>query len=92
LLYVAQAKALLNDLSQRYKYLSTARDELETLRRADRYIKYLTRMRFFLRQANFTWKSDQLVFLRAVAGFYSDFGAILRLLKEDTDRGELFTE
>lgn len=92
LFYVAQARQVLRDMSQRFQYLSAAKDELETLPRADRYIRHLTRMRFFLRQANYAWKADQLVFLRAAAGFYSDFGAILRLLKEDSDRGKLVSE
>ena len=89
LLFVAQTRALLLDLVSRYKYLAAARSELETLPRADRYIKSLTRMRFALRQAHYVWKADQLTFIRAVSEFYSDFGAILKLLKEDADSGKL---
>ena len=60
-----------------------------TLDRGAKYIGYLTRMRYWFRQAKFNWKGDQLVFIRAVAGFYSDYGAIIRLLKEDSARGKL---
>lgn len=62
---------------------------MATLDRGSLYVKYLTRMRFYVRQAHFTWKADQLVFIRAVAAFYSDYGAVLRLLKEDSQRGKL---
>lgn len=83
-----QAKASLNDMGTRYTQLLEASDELSSLDRADRYIKILRRMRVWIRQANFFWRGDQLTFLRAVAGFYSDYGAILRLLKQDYDRGK----
>lgn len=82
-----QAKAFLTDMGERYANLSGAQAELATLDRADRYLKLLRRMRIWLRQANFFWRGDQLTFLRAVAGFYSDYGAILRLLKQDYNRG-----
>lgn len=75
-------------MGKRYAQLSEALDELASLDRADRYVKLLRRMRVWYRQANFFWRGDQLTFLRAVAGFYSDYGAILRLLKQDYDRGK----
>jgi len=86
-----QAKAFLADMGRRYIPLIEARDELASLNRADRYLKLIRRMRIWLRQANFYWKGDQLTFLRAVAGYYSDYGAVLRLLKQDYDRGEFDT-
>jgi hypothetical protein len=89
LLFIQQARATLRDMASRFSHLEQARDELESLPRGERYIKALTRMRIFLRQAGFTWKGDQLVFLRAAAGFYSDYGVVLRLLKEDSDTGKL---
>lgn len=89
LLLAPQAQILLKDIAWRYKTLTTARDELQSLDRGFVYIKYLTRMRLYLRQAHYSWKADQLVFLRAVAGFYSDYGAVLRLIKEDSARGKL---
>ena len=62
---------------------------METLDRGSLYIKYLTKMRFSVRAAHYTWKGDQLKFIRAIAAFYSDYGAVLRLLKEDSQRGKL---
>ena len=91
LVQIHQAKAFLEDMRIRYAELSEASDELLSLDRSDRYIKALQRMRIWFRQANFFWKGDQLTFLRAVAGFYSDFGAIMRLLKQDYDRGKFDT-
>ena len=92
LLYVSQARSLLQDIGRRYRLLVSARDEMEMLDRAAKYIQLLSRMRVYLRQAHFTWKGDQLMFVRAVAGFYSDFSYILRLIKEDRDRGLITTE
>ena len=89
LLLVPQAQILLKDITWRYKTLATALDEMQSLDRGSLYIKYLTRMRLYLRQAHYNWKADQLVFLRAVAGLYTDYGAVLRLLKEDSVRGKL---
>lgn len=87
LLYVSQARELLLDLDRKYRFISSALDEIETLDRAAKYVQLLSRMRVFVRQANFTWKGDQLVFIRAVSGFYSAYAAILRLIKEDEARG-----
>lgn len=89
LLPVSQVRHFLQDLVRRYTRLMAARDEISTLDRAHKYVGYLTRMRIYLRQANHAWKADHLTFIRAVAGFYSDYGAVLRLLKEDTVRGKL---
>jgi len=86
-----QAQLSLKDMGRRYVQLAEATDELASLDRADRYIKALRRMRIWFRQANFFWKGDQLTFIRAVAAFYSDYGAILRLLKQDLDRGKFNT-
>jgi len=89
LLYMPQARLVLQDLDRRYSYILKAREELSTLDRGSLYIKLLTRMRLLLRQAHFNWRGDQLTFVRAVAGFYSDYGAVLRLLKEDSNRGKI---
>lgn len=88
LVQLHQAKAFLADMAGRYITLHEARDELASLDRAPRYLKLVRRLRIWLRQANFFWKGDQLTFLRAVAGYYSDYGAVLRLLKQDHDRGK----
>jgi hypothetical protein len=79
---------MLKDVRSRYDSLELARDELVTLEYAPKYIKYLRRMRIWLREASFAWKADQLRFLKSVAGFYSDYGAVLRLLKTDQLRGK----
>ena len=87
LLYVQQSRALLKDMESRYKHLAAAEDELALLERANVYIQYLQRMRIRLRQAGYVWRLDQLRFIQSVASFYSDYGAILRLLKIDQSRG-----
>lgn len=89
MLFVQQVRALLHDMEQRYRRLDAARPELLTLERAERYIKLLTRMRLWLRQAFYTWKVNQLVFLQATAGFYGEYGQLLRFLKFDQTRGRL---
>ena len=89
LLFIQQVRALLHDMEHRYKRLEAARPELETLERAERYIKILTRMRLWLRQSFYTWKANQLAFLQATAGFYSEYGQLLRFLKFDQTRGRL---
>ena len=83
LLFLQQARVLIHDMERRYKTLDEARPELATLARADRYIKVLTMMRLRLRQAFYTWKANQLVFLEATAGFYAEYGQLLRFLKFD---------
>lgn len=89
LLFIPQARALLLDLERRYGHLEDARDEMMSLDRGAQYISYLGRMRVSLRQALIYWKGDQLTFLRAVTNFYSDYGAVLRLLRQDSMRGLL---
>ena len=87
LLMVQQEKRLLNDMAHRYRHLSAAEDEIRTLNRADKYITKLVRMRLWLRQAHYAWKANHLAFLEAVSGFYSEYGAVLWLLKTDQARG-----
>jgi hypothetical protein len=86
---VQQEKALLRDMAQRYRWLYAAEDEIRTLNRADKYIQKITRMRLWLRHANYAWRANQLVFLTSTAGFYSEYGAVLWLLKTDKARGAL---
>lgn len=92
LLYVSQARVILQDVAQKYRFIANAMDEVETLDRAAKYVQLISRMRVFVRQAHFTWKGDQLVFIRAVSGFYTAYAAILRLIKEDEARGILKTD
>ena len=89
LLFLRQTQVLLKDIRFRLDNLELARDELRTLRYAPRYIKYLSRMHLWVRQASFAWRADQLKFLKAVSGFYSDYGAVLRLLRIDQLGGNL---
>jgi hypothetical protein len=91
LFLLRQVQLLLKDIQGRYRNLELARSELVTLTYADKYTKYLQRMRIWVREANFSWKADQLRFLKSVSGFYSDYAAVLRLLKMDQLRGK-FTE
>lgn len=91
LFMLRQIQLILKDLDSRYASLELARDEFVSLDQAAKYAKYLQRMRVWLRSANFAWKADQLKFLKSVAGFYSDYGAVLRLLRIDQLRGK-FTE
>ena len=91
LLFVRQARILLKDMRTRLENLEGAKDELQTLPRSDRYGKYIHKLRLWVRDANFKWKADQVAFLESVSGFYSDYGAILRLLKFDQAMGR-FTD
>lgn len=79
-------------MQARYEHLAAAQEELQTLDRADKYIKFLHRMRLWLREASFKWKADQLAFIQAVSGFYSDYGAVLRYLKFDQARGRFVAD
>jgi len=87
LLFLRQVQLILKDMRSRSANLELARDELVTLSYAEKYIKYLRRMRIWLREAEFAWHADHLKFLKSVAGFYSDYGAVLRLLKMEQLRG-----
>ncbi len=91
LLLLRQVQLILKDIRSRYANLELARDELVSLEYAEKYTKYLRRMRVWVREASFAWHADQLQFLKSVSGFYSDYGAVLRLLKMDELRGK-FTE
>lgn len=89
LLFTQQVRVLLHDMERRYTRLEVARSELETLKSGDRYVKALKRMRLLLRQTFYNWKANQLVFLQATAGFYAEYGQLLRFLKIDQARGRL---
>lgn len=91
LLQLRQVQLLLKDIRSRLQNLDLARDELNSLVYAPKYSKYLKRMHLWVREAGFSWQADQLKFIKSVSGFYSDYGAVLRLLKIDQIRGS-FTE
>jgi len=80
---------LLKDAQRRFKALSEAEAEFRTLDRAHIYVQMLRRMRLTTRAAQFAWRSDDLKFLKSIAGFFSDYGTVLRLLKNDSARGRL---
>lgn len=86
-----QVQLMLKDMESRMDSLELARDEFNTLEKASKYNRYLLRMRIWLRESKFAWRADQLRFLRSAAGFYADYGAILKLLRFDQLRGK-FTE
>lgn len=89
LLFLPQVRLLLRDVEAKFELLSQAEPEFGTLDRRDLYLTIVRRMRLWVRQASFTWKSDHLQFLQAVASFYKDYGRVLRLLKLDAQRGLL---
>jgi hypothetical protein len=80
---------LLKDVQRRFNMLSEAEHELQTLDRAPMYIRILRRMRLTVKQAQFSWRSDDLRFLKSITQFLSDYGIILRNLKIDQQRGRL---
>jgi len=92
LFLLRQVQLLLKDIRVRQANLELASDELKTLEYAPKYFKYMRRMHIWARDAGFAWKADQLRFIKSVAGFYSDYGAILRLLRMDQVRGKFITE
>ena len=46
-------------------------------------------MRLTIKDAQFSWRSDDLKFLRAVTSFLKDYGTVLHNLKIDEARGRL---
>ena len=80
---------LLKDAQVRFNLLSKAEDELRTLDRSSEYIKALRRMRLDIKDAQFSWRVDDLKFLRAIARFFQDYGTVLHKLKIDEARGRL---
>jgi hypothetical protein len=87
LLYTAQVRGLLNDMQGKFDEASAAGEEFQNLPRSDRYFKQLTEMRLALREAHFQWKANQVRFLSAASKFYSNFGAMLRFLRWEAQRG-----
>lgn len=82
-------RQMLTRIERLYDEISAAEPEFKTLDRAEFYLRSLRNLRVWLRQAKFAWRFDDMTFLQAVAGFYTDYGAILRLLKIDQARGRL---
>lgn len=80
---------LLKDAQRRFKALAEAEEEFKSLDRAPLYIQLLRRMRFSVRDAQFAWRFDDLKFLEAIAGFFIDYGMVLRHLRYDKARGRL---
>lgn len=80
---------LLKDAQRRFKVLTAAEDEFRTLERAHLYVQILRRMRFTIRDAQFSWRFDDLKFLTSIASFFNDYGAVLRQLRYDKARGRL---
>ena len=83
---------LLKDAQRRFKALAEAEDELRTLDRAPLYMQLLRRMRFTVRDAQFSWRFDDLKFLESIASFFTDYGVVLRHLRYDKARGRLDNE
>ncbi len=87
LLLMAQVRQLLHDMQGRYDEAIAATEEFTTLEHSDRYFKELSEMRMALREASFQWKANQLRFLQAASKFYQNFGAMLRFLRWEAQRG-----
>lgn len=87
LLYMAQVRTLLHDMQDKFNEVSAASEEFQSLPRSDRYFKQLTDMRLALREAHFQWKANQVRFINAASKFYSNFGAMLRFLRWEAQRG-----
>ncbi len=82
-------RKLLKDVQERYNQLTKAEDEFRSLDRAHLYIQILRRMRLTVKDAQFAWRTDDLKFLESIANFFTDYGTLLRTLKEDEARGLL---
>lgn len=80
---------LLKNAQEKYNQLTIAEDEFRTLERAHLYIQILRRMRLTIKDAQFSWRTDDLKFLASIASFFTDYGTLLRILKEDEARGKL---
>jgi hypothetical protein len=44
-------------------------------------------MRLTVRDAKFSWRTDDLKFIESISNFYSDYGTLLRNLKHEQSRG-----
>lgn len=80
-------RSLLKDAQSRLQRLEMAENELQGLTRATLYINLLKRMRLSLRQAQFSWRTDDLKFIQNLSEFFSDYGTVLQHLKIDQARG-----
>lgn len=83
---------LLKDAQERFEQLDKAEREFRTLTRAPLYVKILRRMRLLIKDAQFAWRTDDLKFLESIANFFTDYGTVLRFLKDDDARGQLITK
>lgn len=80
---------LLKDAQNRFEELDEAEREFRTLTRAPLYVQILRRMRLLIKDAQFSWRTDDLKFLEAISHFFTDYGIVLRALKDDDARGQL---
>ena len=81
-------RSLLKDIKRRYVKLFSALDELSSLERGDRYVRLVHRMRLYSQKASFAWRFDDQSFIQAIAGFYADYGLLLRWISIDQKRGK----
>lgn len=80
-------RGLLKDAQERLSLLEDAEDELQGLDRAPMLVGALKRMRLSVRQAQFSWRVNDLKFLQSISEFFSDYGIILQNLKVEKARG-----
>lgn len=82
-------RGLLKNVQENYNQLTAAEDEFRALQRAHLYIQIIRRMRLTVKDAQFSWRTDDLKFLESIASFFTDYGILIRTLKEDEARGKL---
>lgn len=78
---------MLKDVQGKLNQLSAAEDELQLLDRAPLFVGILKNLRVVVRQAQFSWRVDDLKFLQAISEFYSNYGIVLKHLKYEQARG-----
>lgn len=82
-------RGLLNTVRDWLKAFEACLPELEGLDRKTAYILQFQKLRLAFRQAQYSWRVDDLQFIEAIQTFFSTYGAILKLLKIDELRGLL---
>jgi len=80
-------RQLLKNMRTHYARVSDAIHEFETLVRGERYIKHIYKMKMLVKQAEFAWRFDDLIFIKAISDFYLAYGTIVRLLAIEKARG-----
>lgn len=78
---------MLKDVQAKLSALEGAEDEFQTLERSALLIGILKKLRLVVRQAQFSWRTDDLKFLTSISEFYSNYGIVLQHLNHERARG-----